>query len=235
MIPKAIFFDLDDTIIAFEAVSDAAWLQVCQEFAQQTNRFTAIELLESINTTRAWYWSDPERHRIGRMNLAGARLALVKMALEKLGCNDDSYATEIAEKYSTVRTEMIDFIPGAKATLERLSAANIRLALVTNGTVREQNAKLKRFDLAKFFQVILIEEQLGFGKPDERVFKLGLDKMQLNANQAWMVGDNLEWDVAGAQRVGIYSIWNDYKGKGLPVNSSVKPDRIVNSISEIVL
>jgi hypothetical protein len=47
------------------------------------------------------------------------------------------------------------------------------------------------------------------------------------------VGDNLEWDVAAPQRLGIYGIWNDYLNKGLPPTTNIHPDRIINSISEL--
>ena len=49
-----------------------------------------------------------------------------------------------------------------------------------------------------------------------------------------MVGDNLLNDVGGAQAVGIYGVWVDGQGTGLPEDSPVKPDRIVRSIVELV-
>ena len=151
MQPKAIFFDLDDTIIAFEVVAELAWTKVCQAFVERTGLFTATALLNSINATREWYWSDPERHRAGRSNMAATRRMLVKTALEKLGCNEESYAIEIADHYSELRTELIHVIPDAKETLARLNQRGILLALITNGTVREQRGKLERFDLSKYF------------------------------------------------------------------------------------
>jgi putative hydrolase of the HAD superfamily len=49
-----------------------------------------------------------------------------------------------------------------------------------------------------------------------------------------MVGDNLDWDVAGAQAVGIFGIWLDKMGAGLPTDAATRPDRIVRSIGELV-
>ena len=49
----------------------------------------------------------------------------------------------------------------------------------------------------------------------------------------WCVGDNLEWEVAAPQRLGIYSVGVDPTGVGPPVGSSVTPDRIVASIAEL--
>ena len=49
-----------------------------------------------------------------------------------------------------------------------------------------------------------------------------------------MVGDNLEWEVAAPQRLGIFGIWFDAACKGLPRDTHIKPDRIVASLSELL-
>jgi len=55
-----------------------------------------------------------------------------------------------------------------------------------------------------------------------------------DARDTWMVGDNLEWEVAAPQRLGIFAIWFDAVGKGLPRDTHIKPDRIVASLSELL-
>ena len=47
------------------------------------------------------------------------------------------------------------------------------------------------------------------------------------------VGDNLDWEVAAPQKLGIYSVWIDPRGNGPPADSGVTPDRIVASIAEV--
>ena len=49
-----------------------------------------------------------------------------------------------------------------------------------------------------------------------------------------MVGDNLELDVLAPMRMGIRGIWVDGEGEGLPGDTTVRPDRIVRAISELV-
>jgi len=48
----------------------------------------------------------------------------------------------------------------------------------------------------------------------------------------WMVGDDLQRIIAGAQKMGIYSIWCDYGRNDLPAGSKVKPDKIINNIAD---
>jgi putative hydrolase of the HAD superfamily len=56
----------------------------------------------------------------------------------------------------------------------------------------------------------------------------------VTAADTWMVGDNLEWEVEVPQRLGIYAIWIDAHGDGLPPDSSIKPDRIIRSLAELL-
>jgi putative hydrolase of the HAD superfamily len=49
-----------------------------------------------------------------------------------------------------------------------------------------------------------------------------------------MIGDNLEWEVEVPQRLGIYAIWMDALGEGLPAHSTVTPDRIIRSLTELL-
>ena len=52
--------------------------------------------------------------------------------------------------------------------------------------------------------------------------------------EAVMIGDNLEWEIVAPQRLGIYSIWMDAHGEGLPKDTPVKPDRIITSLDELL-
>ena len=108
------------------------------------------------------------------------------------------------------------------------------LALVTNGAAELQRAKIDRFDLARRFHHIQIEGEHGFGKPEERAYRHAMTTLGVAAAETWMVGDNLEWEVAAPQRLGIHAIWYDPAGEGVPPGSTAKPDRIVQSLSELL-
>lgn len=234
MYPKAILFDLDDTIISFDGVTEAAWKETCYSFVEEMHTsFSSNVLLEQIRKVRGWYWNDPERHRIGRFNILKARREIVKLAMEELQYFDEESACRLADNYSRRQKELIHLLPDSITTLERLKALNIRMALITNGTADEQRGKLTRFNLEDYFELCLIEEEVGCGKPDVRVFEMALKKLELKADEVWMVGDNLVWDIEAPQKLGIFSVWNDYKRKGLPENSNIVPDRIINTIGEL--
>lgn len=235
MLPKAILFDLDDTIISFDGVADAAWEEVCNSFVEiEKPTFDARELLQSINKTRHWFWGDPERHKAGRMDMIGARREIVKTALTALNYHDENKAHQTADKYSRLQEELLCLFPNSYDTLQKLKNSGVRMALITNGTSQKQRGKISRFCLSDFFEFCLVEEEVGYGKPDIRVFEVALQKLNLRANEVWMVGDNLVWDIEAPQKVGIYAVWNDFRRKGLPEDSTIIPDRIISDISELL-
>ncbi len=234
MLPKGILFDLDDTIISFDLVADAAWSQVCEKYYQNCGLSDSNDLFQSISKIRQWYWSDRERHKRGRNNLDKTRNEIVHLALKELGITNLDLTDKIANAYSTRRTELIHLFPRAKDTLKHLRNKKVSLALLTNGEAETQRAKINRFGLEQIFDVILIEGELGYGKPKQQVYYDALNALKLAPERVWAVGDNLEWDVWGPQQLGIYSIWNDYKDKGLPLSSKIVPNRIIKSIVELI-
>ena len=234
MLPKAILLDLDDTLISYDGASDVAWREVCKRFSEEFPSEDGGETLHAtLQAVRHWYWSDPERHRAGRMDLFRARRDIIATALHELNVKVPGLADSMAASYMDIQKANIKLFPDTLDTLDHLRHRGIRMAMITNGTSQAQREKIERFGLGLYFEAILVEEEAGFGKPDPRIYEMALSKLGLDSGDAWMVGDNLAWDVAGAQKLGIFAVWNDYRGHGLPEDSTVIPDRIIRSIAEL--
>ncbi len=231
-LPRAVLFDLDDTIISNSRVTPAIWVEVCDKLAPQE---LASDLVTAVQESSQWFWSEPTRHRRGRLNPQTASLEIVQTAFDRLGADaPPSLVGEIAETYRARREEAASLFPGAVETLGRLRNAGVRLALITNGSAKGQRRKVERFELAGYFDCIVIEGEFGVGKPDERVYQHALAQLSARPSEAWMVGDNLEWEIAVPQRLGLRGVWVDWAGNGLPESTDVRPDRIVRAISELV-
>jgi HAD superfamily hydrolase (TIGR01509 family) len=187
----------------------------------------------AIRDAGEWFWSDPERHRLGRLDMKAARQNVATLALQRVGIGDESLASAIAGAYARHRDARIALLPGALETVRRFKAAGCALALVTNGSRRTQRMKIERFGLEPLFEAIVVEGELGFGKPDPRVYEFALSRLGYSPAKTWMVGDHLEWDVAAPQKLGIYGVWVDAESKGVPRDATVRPDLIVRSIAEL--
>jgi putative hydrolase of the HAD superfamily len=231
--------DLDDTILSAYANPAPLWLEVATEFEDQWAGLPAADVAAAILASGETFWDDPERHRVWRQQMFPARREVVRLAFEALGQRGASTPSQavqemIADRFSGLREARYALFPGAIETLDALRQEGVLLALVTNGAGDIQRSKIERFGLARHFHHIQIEGECGFGKPEERCYRHALQALAVEPHEAWMVGDNLEWEVAAPQRIGIYSVWHDHAGAGLPEGSLVRPDRIIRSLGELV-
>ncbi|MAF51734.1 MAG: phosphoglycolate phosphatase [Chloroflexi bacterium] len=232
--PGAMLLDLDDTILAFDRDAASMWLNVSREFEDRLPGVTPQQLGDAVEEFREWYWSDPVRHKIARLDLLKARRDVMTGTFQRLGIDDLDLAAEIGEAYAVARDATIAPFPGAIDAVKAFRGAGVRLALVTNGSSAAQRSKIDRFGLERLFDHVQIEGEFGAGKPEPSVYLHALERVGGTPSDAWMVGDNLEWEVAAPQRLGIIGIWNDWQGAGLPPESTVRPDRIITSLSELV-
>jgi putative hydrolase of the HAD superfamily len=231
--PRAVLLDLDDTILDDTGTVSSCWLDACREHGATMGTLDPVLVYEAIERVREWYWADPERHRVGRLDLAAARREVAQIALKDAGLDDAALAQRIADTYHALRDAGLQPIEDAIDTVAWLRSSGYRLALLTNGSAGMQRKKIDRFGLAGLFDVVLIEGEVGFGKPDPRVYARALDVLDVSPRETWMVGDNLEWDVAQPQRQGIYGIWVDARGGGVPPGHCVQPDRIIRRLAEL--
>ena len=234
ILPTAIFLDMDDTLLVDDALSEPSWRTVCGQYSNRLHNLSADLVYHTIRAASNKYWSDGEKHRLGRLDLYQARRDVVNMAFADLGLQIPGLAVEMADAFSAVKEAAIAPFPGVMAALHSLKTQGLRLALITNGSSLTQRKKINRFGLEPFFDCVLIEEEFGVGKPDERVFRAALDNLQVQPSGTWMVGNDLNHDIAGAQKLGILGVWIDRKKTGLPFQSTVKPDRIILDLTELL-
>jgi putative hydrolase of the HAD superfamily len=232
-LPAGFLLDLDDTILDDSSNIDRCWRDACAANASDLSGLDLSIVLDTIRNTSRWYWSDSDRHRDGRLELDAARREVVRLALLELGVKNAALAAKIGYAYGHHRDAGMEPLPDAIDTVRWLKQSGCALALLTNGAGPAQRKKITRFGLAEFFDTILVEGEVGFGKPDPRVYQLALSRLDLAPRDAWMAGDNLEWDVAAPQQLGLFSIWIDRQGLGLPPLASVRPDRVVRALSEL--
>jgi putative hydrolase of the HAD superfamily len=233
--PRAILFDLDDTLISFNGVAGQAWETCCVAFLRaHTTGVPLGSLLEEIHKTRKWYWGDPDRHKAGRENIPAARREIVRLALQTFGIADEALICELADQYSALQKSLIYCFPSTLPVLAELARRGYRLGLVTNGSSAGQREKLSRFALEPYFSIILIEQEVGFGKPDVRIYEQARQLLSLRYEDLWMVGDNLVWDVQAPQSLGIYAVWYDANQSGLPGDTGIRPDAQIRDLSALL-
>ncbi len=187
------------------------------------------------------FWADRVRHHAWRFSLLEARVFIVvSRRLRRLrdrapGLTHRNLLSNSPRSSTSAGRQKPGSFLDALETLDKLRDLGVKLALYYKRQRynpaqegREVRPCQSRFDH------IQIEGEAGFGKPEAKTYQHAMDVLGVTAAETWMVGDNLEWEVVAPQKLGIYSIWNDFSGKGLPAGSDIKPDRIIRLISELV-
>lgn len=232
VLPPVLLFDLDDTIVRFSTGQPNFWQLALEshvpQLAEHHPRLCAL-----IEAAANEYWSEPERAFRGRQDMYGARRYVARAVLEAEGLSLE-LCQRFADDVTDRKEAYVHPFEGAVETLQVLRERGHRLALLTNGSALFQRRKLQRFSLEPFFELILIEGELGYGKPDPRVFQGALDFFAAPPRSAWMIGDNLHADIAGAQQLGIDGVWHDPDGRGLPERPPAVPRRIIRQVAELL-
>jgi putative hydrolase of the HAD superfamily len=239
-LPPAMLIDMDDTIITHTETSTRCWGDLCVTFAPRLpTHATHDEMLSTLNQIRREFWSNPARYHRYRTDMLGSRRAILTRFLNQVGMAEGEEASalahEMAHHFTEAQIGSITAFPGAIEAVRELRARGLKLALITNGEGREQRRKIERFDLAPLFDCVIVEGEFGKGKPEPEVYHHALNELGVAPHEAWMVGDNLEWEVAVPKQLGLYTVWVDFAAKGLPDNAPAQPDRIIHNLAELVL
>ena len=251
---KAILFDLDDTLVVEEASAEATFLATC-EHAYEKYGVNPEGLYQSVrhHARQLWYASPTITYcrAIGISSWEGLwaqflgddpnlkalhewaptyRREAWSHALAEHGVKDVSFAEQLAADFWRERRMRHIVFSDAEPCLKNLQGC-YRLGLVTNGAPDLQREKLEGAKLAHYFDEIVISGEVGVGKPDSQIFVLALDALGVRPEEAVMVGNSLERDIAGAQRAGIRGIWLNRSGDDH--NGEIVPDVQIASLNEL--
>ena len=123
--------------------------------------------------------------------------------------------------------------PGVPELLERLSA-RYGLGIIANQKPGLEG-RMERFGILPYFKEIVGSGDLGISKPDPRIFLAALERANCAPQDAVMVGDRLDNDIAPAQALGFTTVWvrQSYGGLGDPALLPRQPDHIIDSIGQL--
>lgn len=209
--PRAILFDLDDTLIDVYRDPAAAWRAVIAEVLPDLDANATAALSDAVMAAVRGFLDHPARRQAWRLDPRGARPAVIAQALAPF---TDPQARErtaraLALGYETHRRDTMALPQASADLLAALCARDIALGLITNGRSDVQRHKIEHFGLSEFFGHIQIEEEAGYGKPDPQAFRDCLDALGVAPGEAWMIGDDLYYDVLPANRLGLWTFWCD--------------------------
>ena len=209
---KAVLFDLDDTLLDHQHCNRIGLAAVQQKY--QCWREKPLEELERENLRLLNDLHDKFLRGIYSLDQARVERFSKLFALcdqEVTHAVATTASTYFRQAYLAARRPVCGVIP----LLNRLRP-DVKIAVVTNNLVAEQQDKLRACSLERLIDVLVVSEEAGFVKPDPAIFEVALNRLQCRAEEAVMVGDLWDVDILGAYRAGIRAIWFNRYGATCP-------------------
>ena len=185
-------FDLDDTLYDEETYVISALSNVCKYLSKkyQINYDEILDYcLKSIRDE-------------GRGNTFNKLCSAFSL---------DENIQDLVKIYRETRPVLVLY-EDSKDLFKELQLSNKLIGIITDGNAKVQTNKIQALGLDCIADAIIVTDEYSQGdnsplsKPDERVYKMCLDRLGVNAKEAVYIGDNPLKDFAGAKKIGMKTV-----------------------------
>lgn len=207
---KLVLFDVDHTLLDFEASEENA-LDCCwKEFFQEAVEFEAFATaFRKINLV-IWHEVEAGKLKPSRVSEERARRTLRHFGFR------GGRAHELGKRFAEGLAAVAIWLPGAEEMFH-LIASRYKVGLVTNGLTAVQHPRVDAIGIKPFLSTFQISEEVGIMKPRTGIFEKALAEADCHAGQTLMVGDSVSSDFQGAINAGIDFCWVRPDGASLPL------------------
>jgi 2-haloacid dehalogenase len=147
-------------------------------------------------------------------------------ALDTLGIAPRGLRERLLSLYLT-----LDVFPEVPAVLQRLKAADFRLAILSNGSPDMLRAAVDGARIGAMFDAILSVEEVGVYKPHPHVYQLAVARLGID-RQAISFQSANAWDACAASAFGMRVVWCNRYGQR-PERLPGRPDHQITSLAEL--
>ncbi len=225
---RAVFFDLDGTLMDHQGASDLAVVQLLTEYGHSgLGRETVVSLWRTLEDEHMG------RYLAGEASFSEQRRARISGFFEYLGKrlspeqSDEAFSIYLGF-YERGWKPFPDVAPGLDAL------GGIRKGLLTNGGPEQQRAKLEALGLVEHFETVVVSGEVGASKPSSTIFREACARFHLEPSSCAYVGDRLETDAYAAREIGMLGVWLD-RGRAMPGGFCPTDDRLltINDLTEL--
>jgi HAD superfamily hydrolase (TIGR01549 family) len=199
--PKAVIFDLDDTLCDYAAAREA--------------RLRRAFTLSPHGGPQPHGALDLDRMIAESIQMHPHGADHFEELFARFGIADAASASAAADWYRKNRFHGLRLFPETEAVFSTVrnavsdedSKAARPIGIVTNGPTEVQHAKLELLGIDRLVDFVLVSEEFGVAKPDPQIFREALRLAGVRPEEAIFVGDSAEFDMAGARAAGMPTVW----------------------------
>ena len=199
--PQAIIFDTDNTLYAYDRPHTQA-LAAAESKAVRLLGVDPGEVRDAFARAR-----EDVKRQLGKTASSHSRLLYFQRGIEILGRKTQLLITlDLEQTYWRTFLANCELFPGVRDLLLKLRNRDIATAIITDLTSQIQFRKIVYFGLDDCFDYVVTSEEAGADKPDPAPFRLAIDKLGVEPQDIWMVGDSRRCDVDGARAFGMTAL-----------------------------
>ncbi len=199
-----VYFDLDDTLLDHKQAERQALEDLYDQYRGCLGSNGLSSLQDMYAEINADVW---KRYGAGEIDKVRAKLERFELLLARLGLDDASDAGELSAFYLSRYSNHWSFLPGASEAYQSI-ANRLPVGILTNGFIEIQHAKLRQFpEIERAARAIVISEEVGYLKPDPKIFDHATKLADCAREEILFVGDSLRSDVLGGLRAGWRVAW----------------------------
>jgi len=220
-------FDLYGTLVDIhtEEEAEAVWEKLALFYGYYDALYEPKELQQAFRSLIAGKEAEKRKEmQSGQGREADAHEAFPEVEIEQIFLElferkgveaDMTLAVHAGQFFRILTTEYIRLYDGAKELLAALKEAGGRLYLLSNAQRIFTEYELHTLGIASYFEDIFISSSCGVKKPDERFFRMLLDKHHIDVSKAVMIGNDMNSDIRGAKQVGLSAFY---------IHSNISPE-----------
>lgn len=206
---KAVFLDWDDTIGDWVNAAQQALQDIYATYHLEDLYATFEDYLEAYEPYNLMLWGKYGQNEITKEYLQFERFyrpLMIQPDPTLRGRSKEEIAKEIGVEFLRLTNRYFSLLPDADVVVRQL-AAKYPLTIISNGFGEVQYYKIAHSGLQDLFTHLLISEEVGINKPQPEIFRIALERNGVTADEAVMIGDSYNSDIAGAKAAGIDQIW----------------------------
>ena len=205
---KAVFFDLDDTILDYDLCAVDTVRSACGALGVPYSEEVQLEYRRVDDAL----WA---RQKLGELTIPQVLEIRDGHMMEYLGLSD---GMSFQEAFIAAFAESAALVEGAEAALRAVTERGIPVYSASNGYLAVQTNRLQKAGVLQYFDRLFVSETIGHEKPDRRFFEHCLRETGLAAHEVLMVGDSVTADIQGALNAGWRVCFLNRHGKSCDLN-----------------